>query len=284
MWQHLVFRSSKQWTVNNTQERTCKSGLYLGQKHKITRNPLKQLGWRFNDGKIATQRLWNTWSCMKLKWRNTIFGTWKSLGIKKTVKILLQPARYTVWFKRTWSAETGCLKAATTLPDCSHIPQLQSHMWFVDTLSLFYVSRKVGSATLMCEAFIIEFIAALCHQPLIWVVQHPLSPPQSPDAPSVSAQIEQECFPRSQLSEYRVQLFCGCRHFLSGLTAFVSNSLFVIVLSKTMDAHMKCWALRVAKDELNRTHNIQGIFGEEFSFNLQQICSYVFEVNSNNYT
>lgn len=91
----------------------------------------------------------------------------------------------------------------------------------------------------MCEASIIEVIAVLCHQPLIWVVQHPLSPPQSPDAPSVSAQIEQECFPRSQLSEYGVQLSCGCRRALTGFTAFVSNSLFVIMFSKTMDAHMK---------------------------------------------
>lgn len=87
----------------------------------------------------------------------------------------------------------------------------------------------------MCEASITEFIAVLCHQPLIWVAQRPPSPPQSPDVPSVSAQIEQECFPRSQLSEYRVQLFCGCKDFLSGFTAFVSNSLFGIVLSKTMN-------------------------------------------------
>lgn len=70
----------------------------------------------------------------------------------------------------------------------------------------------------MREASIIEFIAVLCHQPLIWVAQHPLSPPQPP-ALSVSEQIEQECFPCSQLNEYRVQLFCGCRHFLSGFTA-----------------------------------------------------------------
>lgn len=138
--------------------------------------------------------------------------------------------KHNFWYVKELGYENCCSQPGTLFGlkehevqkhyDCSHIPQLQSYMWFVDTLSLFYVSSKVGSTTLMREDSIIEFIAVLCHQLLIWVAQHPLSPPQPP-APSVSGQIEQECFPRSQLSEYRVQLFCDCRHFLSGFTAFV---------------------------------------------------------------
>lgn len=93
--------------------------------------------------------------------------------------------KHNFWYVKELGYENCCSQPGTLFGlkehevqkhyDCSHIPQLQSYMWFVDTLSLFYVSSKVGSATLMREDSIIEFIAVLCHQLLIWVAQHPLS-------------------------------------------------------------------------------------------------------------
>lgn len=127
---------------------------------------------------------------------------------------------------------------------CWHISQT---LWYTDIKH--YVIGKVGNSSLKREASILEFFAVLCHQPLIWVVQHPPSPPQPPDASSVSAQIEQECLARSQLSEYRVLLSCGCRHFQFGFTTFVSTSLFVraLVIVLSVNRWMLMWNVKLYK-------------------------------------
>lgn len=131
---------------------------------------------------------------------------------------------YSSAFKRMWNAELGHLSAATPSLDRGHAAQLQSETymstsvicWHINLYKLVYLSSKGNTVAQgfhpSVHCFVVHFVTATS----LWSgwSNVPVTPPQPPDAPSLSVQIEQDCF-QTQLGGHRVLLSCGCRHFLS---------------------------------------------------------------------